>query len=98
MQPDQNTLLPVHGTTIGECTVHLDRRTASRLRQADFNRPEHVAGALAQLKRKNLSPPRKRGSLFTWQHVNMQEEYDFRRVAANNSVFDMGKILALRVA
>ena len=38
------------------------------------------------------------GSLLTWQHVNMQGEYDFRRVAANNSVFDMGKTLALRVA
>lgn len=40
----------------------------------------------------------KSGSLLTWQHVNMQGEYDFRRVAANNPVFDMGKILALQVA
>lgn len=37
-------------------------------------------------------------ALLTWQHVNMQGEYDFRRVAANNPVFDMGKILALQVA
>lgn len=38
------------------------------------------------------------GSLLTWQHVNMQGEYDFRRVAANDEAFDMGKILALRLA
>ena len=40
----------------------------------------------------------KSGSLLTWQHVNMQGEYDFRRVAANDEAFDMGKILALRLA
>ncbi len=38
------------------------------------------------------------GSLLTWQHVNMQGEYDFRRAAANDEAFDMGKILALRLA
>jgi TnpA family transposase len=38
------------------------------------------------------------GSLLTWQHVNMQGEYDFRRVAANEESFDMDKILALRLA
>jgi hypothetical protein len=37
------------------------------------------------------------GSLLTWQHVNLQGEYDFRRVAANDDPFDMGKILALRL-
>jgi len=38
------------------------------------------------------------GSLLTWQHVNMQGEYDFRRIAANDDSFDMGQILALRLA
>lgn len=38
------------------------------------------------------------GSLLTWQHVNMQGEYDFRRVAANDGSFDMGQILSLRLA
>lgn len=40
----------------------------------------------------------KSGSLLTWQHVNMQGEYDFRRIAANDDLFDMDKILALRLA
>jgi len=33
------------------------------------------------------------GSLLTWQHVNLQGEYDFRQVAANDEPFDMKKIL-----
>ena len=37
------------------------------------------------------------GSLLTWQHVNLQGEYDFRRAAANEEPFDMEKILALRL-
>ena len=37
------------------------------------------------------------GSLLTWQHVNLQGEYDFRQAAANDDPFDMGKILALRL-
>jgi hypothetical protein len=32
------------------------------------------------------------------QHVNLQGEYDFRRIAANDDSFDMGQILALRLA
>ena len=28
------------------------------------------------------------GSLLTWRHVNMQGEYDFRRIAANDDPFD----------
>ena len=38
------------------------------------------------------------GSLLTWQHVNMQGEYDFTRPAVNDDPFDMGQILALRLA
>ena len=37
------------------------------------------------------------GSLLTWLHVNLQGEYDFRQRAANDSSFDMAKILALRL-
>lgn len=39
-----------------------------------------------------------RGSMMCWHHINMQGEYDFTRVAANDSPFDMDKILALKVA
>jgi TnpA family transposase len=37
------------------------------------------------------------GSLLTWLHVNLQGEYDFRQRAANDSSFDMAKILALQL-
>ncbi len=37
------------------------------------------------------------GSLLTWQHVNLQGEYDFRQVAANDEPYDMKQILALRL-
>ncbi len=39
-----------------------------------------------------------RGSLLTWQHVNLQGEYDFRQVAANDEPFNMKKIMALRLS
>ncbi|MGC6500651.1 MAG: Tn3 family transposase [Henriciella sp.] len=48
--------------------------------------------------RDNMLAAIKSGSLLTWQHVNMQGEYDFRQIAANDSAFDMGRILALRTA
>lgn len=40
----------------------------------------------------------KNGSVITWRHINLHGEYDFRRRAANDSGFDMSKILSLKVA
>lgn len=37
------------------------------------------------------------GSLLAWAHINMQGEYDFRIQAANSSIFDMDKILSLKL-
>lgn len=37
------------------------------------------------------------GSLLTWQHVNLQGEYDFRQVAANDEPFGMKQIMSLRL-
>ena len=37
------------------------------------------------------------GSIIAWAHVNMQGEYDFTRPAANDDVFDMPSILALKL-
>lgn len=37
------------------------------------------------------------GSLLTWQHVNLQGEYDIRQVATNDVPFDMKKIMALKL-
>ncbi len=37
------------------------------------------------------------GSIIAWAHVNMQGEYDFTRRAANDDVFDMQSILALKL-
>lgn len=36
-----------------------------------------------------------RGSVIVWHHINMQGEYDFTKHAANDSIFDMDKILSL---
>ncbi len=38
------------------------------------------------------------GSVMTWGHVNLHGEFDFRRPAANDSAFDMDKILSLKLA
>ncbi len=38
------------------------------------------------------------GSILTWQHVNMQGEYDFTRNVANEGLFDLPGILALTLA
>lgn len=36
----------------------------------------------------------KHGSMITWQHVNLQVEYDFYEHAANDVHFDLTKIFA----
>jgi hypothetical protein len=36
-----------------------------------------------------------RGSVVAWHHINMQGEYDFTKHAANDSMFNMERILAL---
>ncbi len=35
--------------------------------------------------------------MMAWSHINMQGEYDFTKIASNESYFDMKKILALRL-
>ncbi|MCE3239009.1 MAG: transposase [Gammaproteobacteria bacterium] len=41
----------------------------------------------------------KKGSLITWQHVNLQGEYDFtKHTGANDNLFNIEQILALKVA
>ena len=37
-------------------------------------------------------------SVIVWRHINLHGEYDFKRQAANDSPFDMDRILALQVA
>lgn len=37
------------------------------------------------------------GSITVWRHVNLQGEYDFTRPAANEALFDMQRILALKI-
>ncbi len=39
----------------------------------------------------------KKSSVMTWQHINLQGEYDFTRYVANDNPFDMEKIYALKV-
>jgi TnpA family transposase len=40
----------------------------------------------------------RKGSVITWQHINLHGEYDFTKGANNSTPFDMGKILALEIA
>ncbi|MBY0545200.1 MAG: Tn3 family transposase [Gammaproteobacteria bacterium] len=40
----------------------------------------------------------KEGSVTTWGHVNLHGEFDFRRHAANDSPFNLAKILSLQLA
>ena len=37
------------------------------------------------------------GSVLTWSHVNLHGEFDFRQKAANESFFNLARILALKV-
>jgi hypothetical protein len=40
-----------------------------------------------------------RGSATNWKHINFQGEFDFiKHIAANQSTFDIEKILTLKVA
>ena len=40
----------------------------------------------------------KRGSVITWQHINLQGEYDFTKHATNDNRFNLEKILELKAA
>ena len=37
------------------------------------------------------------GSVLSWSHVNLHGEFDFKRKAANESFFNLAKILDLKV-
>ena len=50
-----------------------------------------------QEQRHHLLTSIRSGSLLSWQHVNLQGEYDFRPMAANEDRFDKVKILRLRL-
>jgi len=60
---------------------------------------------LSQLLVNNENPEEKqqmlksiqRGSIVSWQHVNLQGEYDFTRKFSGNATFDMEKILLLKM-
>lgn len=40
----------------------------------------------------------KRGSITTWRHINLHGEYNFTKYAANQAIFDMERILGLKIA
>ncbi|MDP1574979.1 MAG: Tn3 family transposase [Coxiellaceae bacterium] len=45
--------------------------------------------------RKNMLAAMLRGSVVAWHHINMQGEYDFIKHAANDSMFNIERILSL---
>jgi TnpA family transposase len=48
--------------------------------------------------RKRMIDLIKKGSVITWRHINLKGEYDFRRLVANDSYFDMAKVRGLKIA
>lgn len=40
----------------------------------------------------------KEGSMIHWGHINLHGEFDFKRQGANDTPFDMRKILSLQLA
>lgn len=39
----------------------------------------------------------KEGSIITWRHINLHGEFNFEKPVANDSFFDIGKILSLQL-
>jgi len=56
-----------------------------------------IANNTNQKQRQQIVESIKHGSMITWQHVNLQGEYDFTKHAANDMPFDLAKIFALKV-
>ena len=57
-----------------------------------------LANTPSRKKQQDMVSSITRGSIIIWRHVNLQGEYDFTRYAANDSQFDMRKILSLKLA
>ena len=47
--------------------------------------------------RDDMASMMKSCTVIIWRHINLHGEYDFKRQAANHSLFDMDKILALQL-
>ena len=58
---------------------------------------ERLANNSNKNQRQQLIESIKQGSMITWQHVNLQGEYDFTKLAANDTPFDLTKIFALQI-
>ncbi len=58
---------------------------------------ELLANTVDPEQRKQMLAFIKKGSIMTWQHINLHGEYDFSKQAANDRAFDLEKILALKI-
>ena len=47
--------------------------------------------------RKELISLIRQGSVLTWRHINLRGEYDFRKQAANDEIFDFDRIKSLKI-
>lgn len=59
---------------------------------------ERLSNTPDALERQEMLQAITTGSIIAWRHVNLQGEYDFTRSAANDELFDMHKILSLKLA
>ncbi len=54
-----------------------------------------LVNCIDQNEREDMVGLIKNGSIITWRHVNLHGEFDFRRRAANDAIFDIKKILSI---
>lgn len=77
--------------------------TANQFRQQDIDYVVRLLGLNAtqldfdKYQKRQIVESIKHGSMITWQHINLQGKYDFTKHAANDTSFDLTKILALQI-
>jgi TnpA family transposase len=54
-----------------------------------------LVNCIDQKEREDMVSLIRNGSVITWRHINLHGEFDFRRNAANDALFDIEKILLL---
>lgn len=57
-----------------------------------------LANCIDDNERNEMISSIKNCSVIIWRHINLHGEYDFKRKAANETLFDMAKIMALQLA
>ena len=62
-----------------------------------YNISQLLANCADDTERTEMINMIKEGSIISWAHVNLHGEFDFRKHAANDTHFNMDKIMSLKV-